>query len=171
MVFIKDPDWYLSNQNTSDKIYSNLIFLVIGLYYIYMNNLLLGFLFIFLAIGSTTFHTRTNRETLLFDRFTMVLVFSYFFHLFYPNVSMGTFALFGIMTLLIWYKTEELFYYFLFQMIGLLLFLFYYPMNMYQKLIITVMYILISYSQLLERGKYHSLKHIGLAGLALTIYR
>jgi hypothetical protein len=169
MVFIKDPDWYLTNQNTPDKIYSNAIFLAIGLYHFYNKNELLGSLFIFLAIGSTAFHINTNKETLFIDRLAMILVFSYFFNLFYPKISIVNYSLIGILTIVFWYNTEELLYYFLFQLVGLLLFLFYYPMNLYYKLLIIISYVGITYSQLIEQGKYHSLKHIALGLLSLIL--
>jgi hypothetical protein len=171
MVFVKDPEWYLTNQNTPDKIYSNLIFLVIGLYYIYNNNLMLGISFISLFVGSTTFHIWTRKETLFLDRLTMILVFSFFFNLFYPAISPQIFILLGLLTIAIWYKTEELLYYFIYQLFGLILFISYYPMNLYKKLVICIFYIGVSYSQLLEQGKYHYLKHLGLGLLSLFIYR
>lgn len=169
MVIIKDPDWYLLNQNKPDKIYSNLIFLFISIYYFFNKNLLLGSLFIFLALASTTFHISTNRETLLLDRIAMIFIFSYFFNLFYPSISFFIFSILGILTVMIWYKTEELFFFFLFQLVGILLFLFYYRMNIYYKLIIIISYISITYSQLLKKGKYHSLKHIALGILSLFL--
>ena len=169
MVFIKDPDWYLSNQNTPDKIYSNSIFFILGLYHFYNKNELLGSLFIFLGIGSTLFHIQTNKETLFIDRLAMILVFSYFFNLFYPKISIGNYSLIGILTIAFWYKTEELLYYFLFQLLGLVLFLSYYPMNLYYKVIIITSYIGITFSQLIEQGKYHSLKHIALGLLSLIL--
>ncbi len=169
MVLVKDPDWYLKNQNTPDKIYSNAIFFALGIYHWKNNNQLLGTLFIFLGIGSTLFHVSTSKETLFIDRLAMILVFSYFFNMFYPNISFTNYSLIGILTIAYWYKTEELVYYFLFQLVGLVLFLLYFPMNLYYKLIITISYITITYSQLIEKGKYHSLKHISLGLLSLLI--
>jgi hypothetical protein len=169
MIFIKDPDWYLTNQNTPDKIYSNAIFLAIGLYHFYNKNELLGSLFIFLALSSTAFHINTNKETLFIDRLAMILVFSYFFNLFYPKISIVNYSLIGILTIVFWYKTEDLLFYFLFQLLGLVLFLFYYPMNLYYKLVIIISYVGITFSQLIEQGKYHSLKHIALGLLSLIL--
>ena len=169
MVLIKDPDWYLENQNTTDKVYSNSIFLAIGIYHLYNKNELLGALFIFLAIASSSFHIATSRETLFIDRLAMILVFSYFFNLFYPAISIANYSLIGVLAIAYWYKTEELLFYFLFQAIGLVLFLLYYPMNLYYKLIIVISYIAITYIQLIERGKYHSLKHIALGLLSLIL--
>jgi hypothetical protein len=169
MIFIKDPDWYLTNQNTPDKIYSNAIFLAIGLYHFYKKNELLGSLFIFLALSSGVFHIKTNKETLFIDRLAMILVFSYFFNLFYPKISIVNYSLIGIFTIVFWYKTEDLLFYFLFQLLGLVLFLFYYPMNLYYKLVIIISYIGITFSQLIEQGKYHSLKHIALGLLSLIL--
>lgn len=169
MVFIKDPDWYLTNQNTEDKIYSNAIFLAIGIYHWQNNNQLLGCLFIFLFIGSTWFHVSTNKQTLFIDRIAMIFIFSYFFNLFYPKISISNYSLIGILTIGFWYKTEELLYYFLFQGLGLILFLFHYPINLYYKLLIIISYISITYSQLIKQGKYHSLKHIALGLLSLIV--
>ncbi len=168
MPLVKDPDWYLYNQNTPDKIYTNGIFFALGLYHFYRGNPLLGTLFILLGSGSTAFHVSTSNETLLLDRLAMILVFSYFFNLFYPKIGILTFAAVGALTVLYWYKTEELLFYFLFQLAGLLLFMFYYPMNPYYKLGIMAAYILITYIQMLDEGKYHSAKHIGLGLLTLT---
>lgn len=168
MAIIKDPDWYLLNQNTNDKIYTNAIFFGLGLYHFYRHNPLLGTLFILLGVGSTAFHVSTSNETLLLDRITMIFVFSYFFHLFYPKIPLLVYSAVGIATVLYWYNTEELLFYFLFQLVGLLLYMFYFPMNTYAKLGIIAAYILITYIQMLEKGKYHSLKHIGLGLLTLT---
>lgn len=169
MVLVKDPDWYLTNQNTPDKIYSNAIFFALGIYHWKNNNQLLGVLFIFLAIGSTLFHVSTSKQTLFIDRLAMILVFSYFFNIFYPSISTINYSLIGILTILYWYKTEELIYYFVFQGIGLVLFLFYFPMNLYYKLVIIGGYVAITFSQLIEKGKYHSLKHMALGLLSLIL--
>ncbi len=168
MVIIGDPDWYLQNQNTPDKIYTNAIFALVGIYY-YPQDPLLGTLFLFLSIASTTFHIFTSRETLFLDRFSMVLIFSYFFNLFYPSISFSTFSILGILTVGYWYRTHELVYYFLFQLVGLVLFLLFYPLSFIRKLVITISYILLTYSQMLEKGKYHSLKQVGLGLLPFFI--
>lgn len=169
MVFIKDPNWYLNDQNTNDKIYSNGIFLAIGIHHWKNNNQLLGLFFIFLFIGSTLFHISTSKQTLFIDRMAMILVFSYFFNQFYPRISIGNYGLIGFLTIALWYKTDELLYYFLFQGIGLILFLFYYPINPHYKFLIIISYISITYSQLIKQGKYHSLKHIALGLLSLIL--
>jgi hypothetical protein len=169
MLIIKDPVWYLENQNTPDKIYSNIIFLLVALYYKRKNNQKLSILFLLLFFGSSLFHLRTSNKTLLIDRITMVLVFSYFFNLFYNKISFMTFSIIGILTVLYWYKTENLFYYFTFQALGLLLFLIYFPMKLRNKLLLLFIYIFFTYIQLIDKGKYHSLKHIALAILSLFI--
>ena len=169
MVFIKDPEWYYTNQSNRDKIYSNIIFLILGIYHYYRKNYIFGLLFTLLFLGSTSFHVNTNKNTLLLDRLAMILIFSKLFNIFYPEISFSTFSIIGIATLAIWYKTEELLPYFLFQLLGLLLFILYYPMNLYYKLIISITYVLITYSQVIKSGKYHSLKHLGLALLSLFI--
>jgi hypothetical protein len=171
MAIIKDPDWYLQNQNTPDKIYTNTVFFALGLYHFYRGNALLGALFSLLGVGSSAFHLYTSKETLLFDRFAMILVFSYFFHLFYPKIDLLTYGLIGTLTILYWYKTEELLFYFLFQLLGLLLFVFHFPMDGLYKLMIMAAYIGITYLQMIDQGRYHSLKHIGLAALTLTFKR
>jgi hypothetical protein len=168
MVYIKDPDWYLKNQSTPDKIWTNGIFFALGLYHFYKGNTLLGILFILLGAGSTAFHLSTSNETLLLDRIAMVFVFSYFFNLFYTKIPILGFSAIGLLTVLYWYNTEELLYYFLFQLLGLLLFMFYFPMNPYYKLATAAAYIGITYIQMLQQGKYHSLKHIGLGLLTLV---
>jgi hypothetical protein len=167
MAIIKDPDWYLTNQSTPDKIYSNAIFFALGLYNYYNKRPLLGILFILLGFGSTLFHVHTNNETLLIDRITMVLVFSYFFNLFYPQISILNYSLVGLLTVLTWYMTEELAFFFLFQAAGLGLFLIYYPMDIKYKLAIIAAYSGITYSQIIDKGEYHSLKHLGLGALSL----
>ena len=168
MVIIKDPDWYLKNQNEPDKIYTNAIFFALGIYHFNKKNQVLGILFIFLGIGSSAFHLNTNKETLLLDRITMIFVFSYFFNLFYPNISIVNYSILGISTVLYWYYNEELLFYFIFQMCGLLLFLFNFPMDIFYKIAIIAAYISITYMQILEEGRYHSLKHIGLGLLSLA---
>jgi hypothetical protein len=167
MAIIKDPDWYLSNQNTPDKIYTNAIFFALGIYHLCNKKQLLGVLFILLGVASTLFHIRTSNETLLIDRIAMVLVFSYFFNLFYPNINILNYSLVGLLTVLYWYKTEELVFFFLFQLVGLVLFLIYYPMDIKYKLAVVTAYVGITYSQIIDKGKYHSLKHLGLGGLSL----
>jgi hypothetical protein len=169
MAIIKDPEWYYTNQNTTSKILSNLIFLAISMYYIYRERYDISILFFFLFVGSTTFHIKPNKATLLIDRLAMVLLFAKFFNLFYPGISFTTFGIIGIITVLIWYKSEELFWYFLYQLVGILLFLVHYPMNFVHKAIITILYILITYSQMLEKGRYHALKHLGLGALPMII--
>lgn len=168
MALIKDPDWYLTGQDTPDKIYTNAVFFALALYHWFHDNLLLGSLFALLGVGSTAFHLSTSRETLLFDRLAMILVFSYFFNLFYPSVSFPTYSLIGLASVLLWYGTEELAPYFLFQALGLFLYLKYFPMRLTYKLAIIGAYIGITYLQMLEEGRYHSLKHVGLAALSLT---
>ena len=169
MVLIKDPEWYYTNQSTSDKIYSNIIFIILAIYHYYRKNYILSLLCTLLFLGSSLFHLYTNKTTLLLDRLAMILIFSKLFNIFYPKISFYTFSIIGIATLAIWYKMEELLPYFLFQLIGLLLFILYYPMDIYYKLIISIMYILITYSQMITNGKYHSLKHLGLGLLTLFI--
>jgi nucleoside recognition membrane protein YjiH len=166
---LKDPEWYYSNQNTKAKILSNLIFLGISIYYTYKERYDLSIVFLFLFCGSTLFHLKPSRTTLFIDRLAMVLVFSKFFNLFYPQISFTTFSIIGIITTIIWYKTEELLWYFLYQLVGILLFLVNYPMNFMYKAIISTLYILITYSQMIEKGKYHALKHLGLGALSLLI--
>jgi hypothetical protein len=168
MVLIKDPNWYLKYQDTPDKIYTNAIFFALGIYHYFCQNIVLGILFILLGVGSTTFHVLPSKETLLFDRITMILVFSFFFNLFYPNISIIQYSIIGILTVIYWYNTEELLYYFLFQLAGMILYIIYFPMKLYYKLGIIIAYILITYIQVLDEGKYHSLKHIGLGLLSLT---
>lgn len=168
MALIKDPEWYLKNQNTPDKIYTNLIFFILGIYHFMNGNTLLGTLFVLLGFGSTAFHLKTSNDTLFLDRIAMVLVFSYFFNMFYPKVSIFSFSIIGILTVVYWYKTEELLFYFLFQLLGLLLYLFYFPMNSKYKLLIIAAYIGITYIQMLQEGRFHSLKHIGLGLLSLS---
>jgi hypothetical protein len=169
MVFIKDPEWYYKDQSNKDKIYSNIIFIILGIYHYYRKNYVLSSLFTLLFLGSSMFHLYTNKNTLLLDRLGMILIFSKLFNIFYPNISFSIFSIIGIVTLAIWYKKEELLPYFLFQLMGLFLFILYYPMDIYYKLIISIMYILITYSQMITSGKYHSLKHIGLGLLSLFI--
>jgi hypothetical protein len=103
MAFIKDPDWYLMNQSTPDKIYTNAVFFALALYHLLHDNVLLGSLFALLGIGSAAFHISTSKETLLLDRLAMILVFSYFFNLFYPSVSFLTYSLIGAASVLLWY--------------------------------------------------------------------
>jgi hypothetical protein len=166
---LKDPEWYYSNQNTKAKILSNLVFLGISIYYFYKEKYELSILFFFMFCGSTAFHINPSKDTLFIDRLAMVLLFAKFFNLFYPEISFKTFGIVGIITTIIWYKTEELLWYFLYQLLGILLFLVHYPMNFMYKGIISTLYILITYSQMLEKGKYHALKHLGLGALSLLI--
>jgi hypothetical protein len=169
MTIIKDPEWYYNNQNTTAKILSNLIFFAISIYYAYNQKYDFSILFFFLFCGSTLFHIKPNKDKLLIDRLAMVLLFAKFFNLFYPQISFIQFATMGIITVILWYKTEELLLYFLYQLLGILLFLVHYPMNFMYKVIIAILYILITYSQMLEKGKYHALKHLGLAILPMLI--
>ncbi len=169
MFVIKDPDWYLHNQNTKDKIYSNIIFVLLAIYYYKKQYKELSFLFLLLAIGSTIFHVKTNKYTLFFDRITMLLIFSYFFNIFYNKISFVTYSIIGIITVIYWLYTENLLFYFLFQLFGLILFLVYFKMNLMVKLGVVISYVLITYSQIIEKGKYHSLKHIFLGLLSLLI--
>ncbi len=169
MTVIKDPEWYYTNQNTISKILSNLIFLAISIYYAYKQRYDIAIVFFLLFCGSTLFHIKPNKNTLLIDRLAMVLVFAKFFNLFYPEISFIQFATMGIITVILWYKTEELLLYFLYQLLGILLFLVNYPMNIIHKVIIATLYTLITYSQMLERGRYHALKHIGLGALPIII--
>jgi hypothetical protein len=169
MYIIKDPDWYLKDQSKPDKIYSNLIFLAVSIY-LYNKNQQLSLLFFLLFLGSSLFHIKTNRKTLAIDRITMVLVFSYFFHMFYNKIPFMAYSIIGLLSVLYWFLTENLLFFFLYQLGGLLLFLFSYPMDIVKKLIIITLYIGITYSQLLEKGKYHSLKHIALAILSVYLY-
>lgn len=168
-IILKDPEWYYTNQNTRSKILSNLIFLCISIYYLYRKRYDISIVFFLLFCGSTLFHMKPNRTTLLIDRLAMVLVFAKFFNLFYPQISFSKFGIIGIITVLVWYKTEELLPYFLYQLVGIILFLVQYPMDFVHKAIISTLYILITYSQMLERGKYHSLKHLGLGALPILI--
>jgi len=169
MLIIKDPVWYLENQDTPDKIYSNIIFLLLALYYKRKNNQKLSILFLLLFFGSFLFHCRTSNETLFIDRITMVLVFSYFFNLFYNKISFTTYSLIGILTVLYWYKTENLFYFFTFQALGLVLFLTHFPMKLTNKLLLVSLYTIFTYIQIIDKGKYHSVKHFALGILSLFI--
>jgi hypothetical protein len=169
MAVIVDPEWYYLEQNTLSKILTNLIFLVISLYNIYNKRYDFAILFFFLFCGSTLFHIKSNKETLFIDRLAMVLVFAKFFNLFYPTISFLQFSIIGLISIIIWYKTDELLYYFLYQLVGILLFLLKYNMNVKSKVVISTLYILITYSQILEKGRYHSLKHLGLGALSFLI--
>jgi hypothetical protein len=169
MYIIKDPSWYLENQKTPNKVYSNLIFLFISLYIFYKDKLLSG-LFFLLFLGSSLFHINSNKITLTIDRITMVLVFSYFFHLFYKEISFQTYIVIGLFSIYYWFIKDNLLPYFLYQLFGLVLFFIYTPIDLVKKIIIIIMYIFITYSQLFKRGKYHSLKHIGLGLLSLLVY-
>jgi hypothetical protein len=171
MTIIKDPEWYYNNQNTTAKILSNLVFFAISIYFTYKQKYDFSILFFFLFCGSTLFHIKPNRSTLLIDRLAMVLIFAKFFNLFYPQISFIQFATMGIITVVLWYKSEELLLYFLYQLLGILLFLVHYPMNFIYKVIIATLYILITYSQMLEKGRYHALKHLGLGALSLFIVK
>lgn len=170
-IIIKDPEWYYTNQNTTSKILSNLIFLGISIYYLYRERYDISIVFFLLFCGSTLFHMKPNRNTLLIDRLAMILVFAKFFNLFYPGISFSTFSTIGIITVLIWYKSEELIPYFLYQLVGIILFLVQYPMNFVHKAIISTLYVSITYSQMLEQGKYHALKHLGLGLLPILIIK
>lgn len=175
MLIIKDPDWYLENQNTPDKIWSNFIFILLAIYYMGLtpfkrkNNYKLSLLFLLLFFGSFLFHYKTSKETLLIDRITMVLIFSYFFNLFYNKISYLTYVILGILTVLYWYKTENLIYFFSFQAFGLLLFLANYPMKFINKLLLILLYTVFTYIQIIDKGKYHSIKHFALGLLSLFI--
>jgi hypothetical protein len=169
MLIIKDPDWYLSNQDEPDKVATNVIFLLVAAYAWSRNRPGLAYLFILLFIGSTLFHVNTNRETLGIDRITMILVFSYFFHMFYPSIPYSVYVLIGLYTVYHWYTTENLMPFFTYQGILALVFLFLYPMNIITKLAIIVAYTLLTYIQVLQEGKYHSIKHISLSLLAMFI--
>lgn len=167
-MVIKDPDWYLTNQTEPDKFYSNLIFLAISIY-LYSFNKILSFLFFLLYIFSSLFHYETNTTTLALDRISMVLIFSYFFNIFYNKISFFTYSLIGVLSVIYWYYTENLIFYFMFQFIGLLLFLLNVPLDILTKLGVLGLYGSFTYSQLIEEGKYHSLKHVALGGLAVYL--
>ena len=86
LSLIKDPDWYLYNQDTPFKIYSNLFFLFVAIYFYNKNiHLFIGFLLLF--VFSSLFHIYTNKTTLFLDRFAMIFVFSAFYVLFYNNIN------------------------------------------------------------------------------------
>jgi hypothetical protein len=171
MVYVADPEWYFTNQGTPMKFYSNAVFLLLAAYYLlWKNDFPLSILFSFLFLCSSLFHWYPNRETLFVDRMSMILLFSYYFHLFYPYVPFTYYGIAGILTVVIWYFTEELLYYFLYQTIGIILYFIYYPMKMEYKLAFIAAYVGITYSQLLNRGEYHGLKHILLGLLSLFIY-
>ena len=87
MVLIKDPEWYYKDQNNLDKIYSNIIFIILGIYHYYRKNYILSFLFTLLFLGSSTFHLYTNKTTLLLDRLAMILIFSKLFNSFTATVT------------------------------------------------------------------------------------
>jgi len=164
----KDPEWYLYNQNTPFKIYSNIFFLIVAIYFYNKNiHLFIGFLLLFLF--SSIFHIYTNKNTLLLDRFSMIFVFSAFYVLFYNKISFGRYLLIGSITLIIWYKTEILTFFFLFQLLGLIL-LIKSKLKVIHKITFILLYVLITYSQLYEKGKYHGFKHILLPLLAIYLY-
>ena len=168
-LVIKDPDWYLLKQTDRDKFFSNIVFLYLVVYCYIKKKYKLAFLFFLLFMGSSSFHYKPSRKTLLFDRITMVLVFSYFFQIFYTRIPFYIYSAIGISTVFYWYFTENLFYYFLYQALGLLLFLALFPMPLLTKILFLLSYITITYSQLLEKGKYHSIKHILLAFLSIFL--
>ena len=164
----KDPEWYLFNQNTPFKIYSNIIFLFVAIYFYNKNlHLFIGFLLLF--VFSSLFHIYTNKTTLLLDRFAMIFVFSAFYVLFYNKLNFMTYLLIGSITLVIWYLTDILTFFFLFQFIGLILLL-QSKLKIKKKITFILLYVLITYSQLYEKGKYHGLKHILLPLLAIYLY-
>jgi hypothetical protein len=169
LSLIKDPDWYLYNQDTPFKIYSNLFFLFVAIYFYNKNiHLFIGFLLLF--VFSSLFHIYTNKTTLFLDRFAMIFVFSAFYVLFYNNINFSTYLFLGTISLLIWYFTDILTFYFLFQLFGLLLLL-QSKIKLIHKIIFIVLYVLITYSQLYEKGKLHGYKHILLPILGIYIYK
>jgi hypothetical protein len=170
MVLISDPTWYLQNQNTPFKLYSNAVFLVVALA-LRVTQPVLAAAFFALFVGSSAFHWRTSKETLALDRLTMVLVFSAFFHIFEPRIPMWLFVLTGWATVLIWYRTGELAYFFAFQALGGVLFLTSYGMEIQYKLLVLAVYVVVTASQLWREGALHAWKHILLAGLALLLAR
>jgi len=169
MLIVKDPEWYLTNQDKPDKILTNIIFLLVAAYAWSRGKRLLAFLFMVLFAASTLFHIRANKETLMIDRIAMVLVFSYFFHMFYPRISFSTYAIIGILLVYYWYCTENVLPFFTYQGVGLLLFLLLHPMNIVTKLSITGLYALFLYVNMLGQGKYHSIKHISASLLAFVL--
>jgi hypothetical protein len=165
----KDPEWYLQNQNTPFKIYSNLFFLFVAIYF-YNKNTLLSIGFALLFVFSSLFHIFTNKTTLFLDRFAMVFVFSAFYVLFYNKINFATYLFVGTIALIIWYMTDILTFFFLFQFLGLILLL-QSKLGFIHKLTFILLYVIITYSQLYKKGKLHGLKHILLPLLAIFLYK
>jgi len=162
---IKDVSWYYENQDTYDKIISNIVFLFVSIYFYNKNNLLsLGFLILFFC--STLFHIKSNKTTLLIDRLSMIFIFSIFFNKIYP-ISIFNYFLVGFISITIWYYTNELLFYILFQCLGIYLLL---NSSIKNKEIISILFVVITLSQLIDKGKYHSLKHILLAMLSIYFF-
>jgi len=144
----QDPIWYFNNQNTSFKILSNIIFLIVGIYGLSVNEYIIGMSFIFLFIVSSLFHVITNKHSLFIDRISMVFVICSIID------CDPTMLFFGIFSVCYWYLTDDLILYLLYHLLTI------YTYTINGNPYVSIMYIFINLSQLIEKGKYHGWKHI-----------
>lgn len=167
--YVADPPWYLEKQDTPDKVWSNVIFLAVAAYAWWRGLRVLALWFVLLFVGSTWFHVQTSRETLAIDRVTMMNIFAYFFRQFWPVLPWLGYAVMGWLTVGFWYVTTNLLPYFVYQGVLAAVFVWRYRWPWWKKLGLTAMYVILTAMQLWNEGQLHSLKHVTLALLAVTL--
>ena len=172
-AILSDPSWYLcaSSQKTPWNITTNAVFLVLSYYYWRIRPIpVLSVGLFLLFLGSSLFHIHPKKWTLFLDRLAMIIVFSKVYETFHPAYSWGTYFVVGLATLVYWDLTDEILYYYLYQALGVLLFLLYYiGVSAGTKWGIALMTVAVQLSQLIRKGQYHGWKHILLGGILLII--
>jgi hypothetical protein len=168
MAIYADPQWLYDDENMPTKIISDSILLVLAAHHYYRGEYELAIPFLLIFAISVLFHLDKKKEILI-DRIVMVIIFSHFFHTFYPKIPFHIFVAIGLASLLFWYKTDDRILYLLYQLAGLGLFVGFYDISYNYKIPITIGALVLLFSEIMEKGWFHVPKHIGAIGLDILI--
>lgn len=159
--------------NNFNDVFSNIIYLLSGLYQIYYNDLYLGITCVLVSIGSCYYHLQPTMKTLFYDRLPMQIAFTFVLYnkinfIIYEQVFLG---LYNIGILFYWSYTYDLIPYASCQL-SIILYWVLFDANMIIPIILYIIakicedYDLIIYNYTNKQISGHTLKHI-ISGLAI----
>ena len=168
MVIYSDPKWLYDEENMPSKVIADSVLLLLASHHYNKGEYEIAIPFFLIFIVYLLGHESKKNEVLL-DRIVMVIIFSHFFHTFYPKISFHIFVAMGLASLFVWYKTDDRIVYLLYQLMGILLFVCFYDISYTYKVPISISLSVLLFSEIMEKGWFHVPKHIGFAGLSMLV--
>jgi hypothetical protein len=178
MVIYGDPKWLYDDENMPKLIIVDSVLLLLAIHHYKRGEyeIAIPFFFIFMVFIANEFYknpksnpNEKKKREILLDRIVSVIIFSHFFHSFYPKISFHIFVAMGLASLFVWYKTDDRILYLLYQLMGIVLFINFYDISYKYKVPITISLLALLFSEIMERGWFHVPKHIGFAGLSMLL--